>query len=105
MRFLILALLLSTPAYSNPCLDGMRPLLEVAKGCVVQDARKLAKSGENAESIATASMVNCAPLLRPVRDDYDRCTDPDVAIKLKTAFERTLRQIAIAEVVNAKAGR
>ncbi len=104
MRYLLSVALLATPAHAQ-CSDEMPALLQVAKECMVQDSRKLVRSGENAESIATASLINCAPVVNPVKAGYDRCYTPEAAHTLKPAMEKALRQIAVAEVVNARAGR
>lgn len=98
--------ILATQAEAQTALLCSQPptsVLEITKACVIDDARRLERSKESAESIATAAIVNCETMFSPARDYYRRCYDPDSYKKLVATADRILRQIAVTEVVNVRA--
>lgn len=89
------------PAESARVASLGQPVLE----CVVTQARGLEKSGEPAESVATAAVTTCNPLVEAFRVTVAKCSDQVFANNLVTDIKRMSREAAITAVVRMRAER
>lgn len=109
MKLLLLAALFwqpsvrcdQSPQEAKKVAEVGRPALD----CVVQQARKLEKSGETAENIATAAVTTCNPVLDLYRDIITRCSDARFAEEMIAFVRKAGHDAAITAVVRIRAGR
>ena len=105
MKMLIALALLQAPPHAT-CRDQREaPLIQSAKGCILDYARRLSLSGETADIVADAAITKCTRAVRAVRDMEGICRGHQPGKWFSDGLFERLHKEAVLAVVEARASR
>jgi hypothetical protein len=106
LKLLALALVVGQTTDSPTCNDATADqVANTLPACVQRNSVMMEKSGETADTVATAVIYACGAELRFVRDAIEKCRGPERARSVDEIWRKRLREQAIADVVDIRAKR
>jgi hypothetical protein len=103
---LALALTLVLDQGDQACItsvDAAAPMIAAFKTCAADEARRLERSKESADSIATAAIAECGPIRSKIEGALLSCLTQDQVVSVLSDLDAKGRGIATEVVVEIRA--